>query len=60
MRLNFGKRGVSIRLGGRGFGVTLGRSGARVSAGLPGTGLYMTKRVPLDDGKRKRANTPVT
>lgn len=55
-----GKRGVSVRLGGRGFGLTLGTSGARVSAGIPGTGIYMTKKLSAAGagGGRTRVSTP--
>lgn len=45
MRLNVGKKSASIRMGPRGAGLTLGTSGARASAGLPGTGLYVTKKL---------------
>lgn len=45
VRLNVGKKSMSVRVGGRGFGVTTGTSGTRVSAGIPGTGIYATKKV---------------
>lgn len=59
VRLNVGKKSISLRFGGRGFGVTVGTAGARVSAGIPGTGLYVTERVPLaGSGGRKVFNSP--
>lgn len=50
VKLNFGKKGASVRLGGKGAGVTLGTSGkVTASAGIPGTGLYYTKSKKLGD-----------
>ena len=44
VRLNVGKRGMSVSTGVRGARVTFGSSGTRVTAGLPGSGLsYSTK-----------------
>lgn len=58
VRLNVGKKNVSLRVGGRGFGVTVGTAGARVSAGIPGTGLYVTERLPLaGTGRRKMSGS---
>ncbi len=45
VRLNFSKRGLSLRLGPRGLGYTLGTSGQRVSASVPGTGLGVTHQL---------------
>lgn len=45
VRLNIGKKNVSVRIGGRGYGLTVGSAGTTVSAGIPGTGVYMTKRL---------------
>lgn len=50
VKLNFGKKGASVRLGGKGAGVTLGTSGkVTASAGIPGTGLYYTKSKKIGD-----------
>lgn len=49
VRLNLGKRGLSVRIGTRGFGHTIGTSGRRTTIGLPGSGVSFTKvhrRVP--------------
>lgn len=52
VRLNFGKKSASVRIGGRGFGVTKSTTGrTTVSSGIPGTGLYYQQTV----GKAKRA-----
>jgi hypothetical protein len=45
LRLNFGKRGVSLSAGIRGLNLTLGKNGAFVNAGLPGTGLSCRERI---------------
>ncbi|RWD94515.1 DUF4236 domain-containing protein [Mesorhizobium sp.] len=45
LKLNVGKKSLSVRAGGRGFGLTSGTAGSRVSAGLPGTGLSYTKKL---------------
>ena len=42
VRLNVGKRGLSVRLEPRALGYTIGTTGRRVTAGLPGTGLSVT------------------
>jgi tetratricopeptide (TPR) repeat protein len=45
LRLNLGKRGVSLTAGGKLGRVTVGPSGAHLGASVPGTGLYMTEKV---------------
>jgi len=42
LRLNFGKRGMSVSLGVRGAHVTYGPTGTRTTVGLPGSGLSYT------------------
>jgi hypothetical protein len=42
--LNFSKRGVSLSLGGRGGRVTYWPRGTTETVGIPGTGIYWTKR----------------
>jgi hypothetical protein len=44
LRLNVGKRGVSLSAGVRGAHVTVGRTGVTQSIGIPGTGLSFTSR----------------
>ena len=48
LRVNLGKRGVSVSEGIRGANVTLGTRGVRMSLGLPGTGFgwYTQSRWP--------------
>lgn len=48
VRLNFGKRGVSVSAGVRGATVTVGRQGIFGNVGIPGTGLSIRER--LDSG----------
>nr|BDD45869.1 hypothetical protein 18 [Desulfobulbaceae bacterium] len=49
VRVNVGKRGVSLSGGVRGANVTVGKTGVRTTAGIPGTGLSYTK---LHKGKK--------
>jgi len=49
LRLNFGKRGVSLSAGVRGASVTFGRHGTYGNVGIPGTGLSVRNRI--DGGK---------
>lgn len=52
LRLNLGKRGVSVSAGVRGAGVTLSRQGLYGNVGAPGTGL--SYRTRLEAGKVQR------
>jgi hypothetical protein len=45
VRLNITKLGISARMGPKGLGVTVGTSGTTVSAGIPGSGLHVSKKV---------------
>lgn len=54
VRLNVGKSGVSFSFGGRGLWLTLGGSGSRVTAGIPGTGIYWSKKVSTSRRRRPR------
>ena len=47
LRLNIGKKGVSLSVGGKGAHVTIGKDGARTTVGLPGTGLSYTELNPV-------------
>ncbi|MDI3318119.1 MAG: DUF4236 domain-containing protein [Bacillota bacterium] len=52
VRLNVGKRGVSLSAGVPGFRVGVGPRGAYASAGLPGTGLYYVAHSGRKGGRR--------
>lgn len=43
--LNLSKGGFSFSFGPRGAKVTTGTKGMRVSAGIPGTGMFWTKKL---------------
>lgn len=45
VRLNLGKRGVSVSAGVRGANVTLGRNGLYGNAGIPGTGMSYREKL---------------
>lgn len=45
LRVNLGKRGVSLSAGMRGANVTLGRGGLFANTGLPGTGLSVRSKI---------------
>jgi hypothetical protein len=47
-RVNLGKRGISLSAGARGANMTLGRNGLFANAGMPGTGMSMRSKVPID------------
>ncbi|MGI8437978.1 MAG: DUF4236 domain-containing protein [Chthoniobacterales bacterium] len=47
LKLNLGKKGASISVGPKGAKITVGKTGLRATAGVPGTGLSVTKHVPL-------------
>jgi hypothetical protein len=49
LRLNIGRRGVSVSAGVRGAHVTVGKDGTRTTVGIPGTGMSYT------DFERRRA-----
>lgn len=42
LRLNLGKRGVSVSAGIRGAHITVGQEGTRTTVGIPGTGVSYT------------------
>ncbi len=42
--LNISKSGVSISFGTRGLRYTIGKNRTQTTVGLPGTGIYYTKR----------------
>lgn len=42
LRLNIGRRGVSVSAGMRGAHVTIGKDGTRTTIGVPGTGMSYT------------------
>jgi tetratricopeptide (TPR) repeat protein len=45
VRVNLGKRGLSLTVGGKLGRVTVGPSGTHVGASIPGTGVYMTQKM---------------
>jgi hypothetical protein len=45
VRLNLGMKSGSVSFGMRGFHYTVGTQGRRVTVGLPGTGLFWTKKI---------------
>ena len=45
MHVNLSKSGGSVSFGPRGTALTVGSSGVRATAGIPGTGLYYTKKM---------------
>lgn len=60
VRLNVGKRGVSVSAGVRGANVTMGRNGLYGNAGIPGTGLSYREKLSRSGektGSDKRRRT---
>ena len=55
LRLNFGKRGVSVSAGIRGANVTAGRRGVYGNMGAPGTGLSYRTRLDKSPAQQRRA-----
>ncbi|WP_295888191.1 DUF4236 domain-containing protein [uncultured Thiohalocapsa sp.] len=53
IRLNFGKRSMSLSLGPRGASVTIGGRGTHANVGLPGTGLSYRHRLDSPGGQRR-------
>lgn len=58
VRVNISKGGVSTSIGPRGAKVTLGRGQVRTTAGLPGTGLSVTKVHRAKKGLRRAPPAP--
>lgn len=52
VRMNFGKKGIGVRVGGKGGGISFGPSGTRASASIPGTGISYSSK--LGGNKRKK------
>ncbi|MCH8493581.1 MAG: DUF4236 domain-containing protein [Idiomarina sp.] len=55
LRLNFGKRGVSVSAGIRGANITAGRRGVHGNMGAPGTGLSYRTRLDKAPAHQRRA-----
>jgi len=55
VRLNFGKRSISLSAGVRGAGLTLGSNGLWGNLGIPGTGMSYRTRLTDLPTQRKRA-----
>lgn len=49
--LNFSTSGVSTTIGPRGFNVNIGKRGVFLNAGIPGTGIYLRKKIGEVGGK---------
>lgn len=45
VKLNFGKRGMSVSGGVKGLRVNVGRSGTKVTSSIPGTGISYEQRI---------------
>lgn len=57
LRLNFGKRGLSLSAGVRGSSVTFGPRGTYSNVGIPGTGLSFRERIGGGSEKRRTERT---
>ncbi|RUO20884.1 hypothetical protein CWE08_07215 [Aliidiomarina iranensis] len=55
IRLNFGKRGVSVSAGIRGASITAGKRGVYGNLGAPGTGLSYRTRLDKNNAHQRRA-----
>jgi len=51
--LNISKSGISISFGTRGLRYTIGKNRRQTTIGIPGTGIYYTKR-KTKNGKSKK------
>lgn len=49
VRLNAGKKGISVSIGQKGAKVTYGKGRKTVSAGIPGTGVYFRNTVSTNN-----------
>ena len=50
VRLNLGMKSGSVSFGMRGLHYTVGTQGSRITAGIPGTGLFWTKKLNSTSG----------
>ncbi len=57
IRLNLSKSGPSLSFGKRGAWFTVGPRGARATAGIPGTGMFWTKKISMGGGNQSRAGS---
>lgn len=53
LRVNFGKRGVSLSAGVRGASITVGSRGTHTNVGIPGTGLSYRERIGGSSEQRR-------
>ena len=58
VRVNLGKKNVSVTVGGRGGRITTGTAGTTVSASVPGTGFGYSSRLSTGTAARKAASSP--
>ena len=56
LRLNLGKRGVSVSVGTKGAWLTAGTKGVHTSVGVPGTGVYWTEQASWPQGTTRPAD----
>ena len=56
VRLNMGKRGLSVSLGGHGLTTNISRRGRRTTVGIPGTGVSYSETTPWSSDDAERAN----
>lgn len=52
LRLNFGKRGVSVSAGPRGAMINVGRRGTRLTTSIPGTGISYSQNISAADQRQ--------
>jgi hypothetical protein len=60
VRFNLGMKSGSVSFGVRGLHYTVGTKGSRVTAGLPGTGLFWTKKITPSVGTPSRGQITQT
>lgn len=58
VRVNLGKRGVSMTVGGGLGRVTVGSSGTHVGTSIPGTGIYFSQKVGATSAAPRSAESP--
>lgn len=57
LRINVGKRGMSLSAGGRGATVTMGKNGLYGNVGIPGTGISARRKLTGGASRPKSAQT---
>jgi len=54
VRLNLGAAGASVSVGAKGAKVTFGHKGVRATAGIPGSGMFFSKKLVNEPVREKR------